>query len=353
MKKQIGEYRHLAGNFLTRSTLWEGPDHLLYLERKGRFFKRTETTRRIDYKNIESISYARTRTWWWATTLLGLLSISITISAIVAKSAGDAALAAAMVVLLLVHLVNGHTCVLMVQTAVQLHHLRPLRRMPKALLFANRLSELCRLHQGDTVVDALSLGSTSPNSQKHPFARAAKIPFSGSRLVRWTLVTLLLSGAILAGEPFVDHLAYLALDFTAILSSVILVTIALFRTAEFQIPASLRVSMWGALGNLFLTAFCGFGLHIYYLTKETIKGHASRPPFGDFLSSDQIQWFSHLGFEELHQAAWGFVVLGGITLLFALLGMPSGLRRKAIRGLGAPPPLPKTIAIEASPTSRQ
>ena len=60
MKKAFGDYKHLAGKGRAGS-LWEGPDHLLYIESAGVFLAFSESYKRIDFGKIQAISIARTR----------------------------------------------------------------------------------------------------------------------------------------------------------------------------------------------------------------------------------------------------------------------------------------------------
>ncbi len=351
MKKQIGEYRHLAGGSRTGGTLWEGPDHLLYLERSGRFLNQSETPKRIDYANIQCISFARTSTWWWATVLLGLLACLFAIVAARTESGPDSAgrlifyVAATAFIgaAFLVHLTKGPTCIVKIQTAVQLHHLRPLRRLRPARKFAEHLSALCRAHQGDTPVDleALLQNGTQPSPAQR-FIQKAKPPFAGSVLLRWTLGALLLSGAMLAGEPFVDHIAYLVSDLSMLLVTLILTVAGLYRSGSFKLPPSLKFSLWGGIANLGIIALFFYALLIFRITKQSLAGKPPAASFNFNLDLEQLRWFSHAGFAELHQFAWSFVALGCLSVCFALIGLPAVAKKIAPPSAPTPPPLPKS-----------
>jgi hypothetical protein len=151
MKKTFGDYRHLAGGML-----WEGPDHLLYIESSGFFLSFSESYRRIDFKNIQALSLVKTSRYAWISLLLvvctvmtglPLLSSDLPTAGIVSFGIGAAVFA----LLLIYHLAKGPTSNFTLRTAVQTLRLKSVRRMKLGREAMVRIAELCDLHQASLV----------------------------------------------------------------------------------------------------------------------------------------------------------------------------------------------------------
>ena len=162
MKKQFGPYRRIARGLLGCSSLWQGPDHLLYVRGTGLILPFREEYIRFAFKDIQSVAIAPTRIG----TIVTVVSATIAAAAMVAGAllfwaAGDAvmqafykvmaALCAALAVialpLCLVNLALGPTCHCAVQSEGQSHRLRPLRRLRRARKVAAALAATIRSHQ--------------------------------------------------------------------------------------------------------------------------------------------------------------------------------------------------------------
>jgi hypothetical protein len=60
-----------------------------------------------------------------------------------------------------------------------------------------------------------------------------------------------------------------------------------------------------------------------------------------------------VGFDEMHGFAWLFVVLGGLSFFFGLLGLPALLRpRSDAAEAAAPPVVPTAPAVEPAPNDQ-
>ena len=151
MKKAFGEYKQLIGR-----SLWEGPDHLLFIEESSFFFTFSEQYRRIDFKNIQAITLTTTTRYLWITIWLVLL-LGITLAIYLSNATPSLTepgtwialiICGVLLAVLTVHLVKGKTARMQLQTAVQTLRLKSVRRMKSGHQALARLTELCLLHQG-------------------------------------------------------------------------------------------------------------------------------------------------------------------------------------------------------------
>jgi hypothetical protein len=61
VKKNFGEYQRAAGRGRYEGSLWFGAEHLLVIENSGFIFPFSESYRRIDYRNIQALTIAKTK----------------------------------------------------------------------------------------------------------------------------------------------------------------------------------------------------------------------------------------------------------------------------------------------------
>jgi hypothetical protein len=155
MKKSFGDYRQLW-----KRHLWEGPEHLLYIDGTRFLLTFQESYKRIDYKNIQAITIVRTATYWVYAVLRGLGFIFFGWMAFIAYQDSDISMSFFLLmfgltgVSLLIHLIQGPTCRFSIQTAVQLLHIKQVKRRKQALKIMERLQELCLQHQSQPQVTA-------------------------------------------------------------------------------------------------------------------------------------------------------------------------------------------------------
>lgn len=357
MKKAFDNYRYLAGNTGVSGSLWEGPDHLLYIQSGGFLLAFSETYKRLDYAKIQTISLGRTSTYgWFAFLILVPLVISAAIFVSYISNLGDAgqspvlggiclAITLLLTLILIVHLAKGPTCTVKLQTAVQVVNLRPLKRLRSAQQAIARLTELCRTHQGG---EAVALESLQGTQAKAAFEqRGVKPPLPRSSLLLVGLPLLALAGVMFAGEPFTPSAGYAIADLLTCLIAHLMILIALARLSRFEMPGALRFSLWGSAANFIVTCAFAYGLLIAGSIALTADAHNRDQTFAAIesdVNAGIFFWLAKAGFNELHGFAWIFVGLGGITLLMSAMGLISLFRfgpAKAV--VAAPPPM-------ASPT---
>ena len=349
MKKSFGDYRLLASG----RGLWEGPDHLLYIESTGFILAFSESYRRIDYSKIQAVTYGRTRTWGltlaWQCLLLALSTWGLTaivqhwnqwdaptffgsVTAIGLLGSG---------VSLIVNLIKGPTCICKLQTAVQVLRLKPVRRVREARRLADRLGELCLIHQGG-IVNAEQIASLSQQGSRSP-PLYMKAPFTGSALILWGLVLLLAAGGFTTAEVFVDNLVFFLVDVLLALSAGTLITIAMVRSTRFELPGALKGALWGALVNFIFSLVAGFGFYLFasIMVAKASMDTLSRGAPPEIIANNSgllmMNWLSHASFNELGWSAWLVVAIGGLNIFFALLGLPSALLPRAQAVVSGPP----------------
>lgn len=348
MKKAFGDYKLLTKGSRTRGHLWQGPDHLLYVETAGFLTEFTESYKRIDFKNIQAITYAKTRTGIWITVfnLLLLLFFGwLTIEAIMESSPGAlflGAFAMLTLVALIVHLSRGPTCVCKLQTAVQFLHLKPADRLHKAARFVANMEPLCRAHQDGQVMTPAPLVATAV--QPLPTDHGIKLPWAGSKLVTWTMTLLVISGALNIADVFIQNMLFFSINCLLSIATYVLVISTLVRTTRFQIPAALKGALWGAAGNFILSIATGYGLVIWASMSASSNIFLNRQQ--DFVGDPNYaiyKFISDADFDKLGWIAWLLVSIGGIAIFTGLLGLPSALRPGAAMPVAqiasTPPPM--------------
>jgi hypothetical protein len=129
MAKREKLYRRLPGrarHWMGSTTLWLGPDHLLVVEARGY----TESYRRFYYRDIGSIVTRGTGVAKVWNLILGLLVLGIGIAAAATAAENRITWAipgVSLLLLLLINVVRGASCVSQITTRVQTAPL-PLRR---------------------------------------------------------------------------------------------------------------------------------------------------------------------------------------------------------------------------------
>jgi len=345
MKKRFDIYEHLAGG-----TLWEGPDHLLYIERTGWPLAFTESYRRVDYAKIQAISYARTR--WFVVLFIALLAVLALVSWGLWATHDSipgmvifGALTTVVFVMTVVHLARGPTCVCKIQTAVQVLNLRSLNRLRPTLRCVARLTQLCLQHQGGQALtpevlaaaDALPQAA-SPTAAMPSFVRGPKPPYPGSLLVKIGLPLLIVGGLMMLAEPFIQHLGFFFAAGLVGGVADILVLLALASMSRYALPASLKISLWGAMVNVILSFVAGYAL----LMKSTFSTMQDNLKSGRGKTIDANmdfwRWMSDATLADMGWIGWLWMACGGFAILFAIIGLPAGFFGASAPAVSAPPP---------------
>lgn len=353
MKKAFEDYRYLAGGTGVSGSLWEGPDHLLFIEAGGFLFAFSETYKRIDYAKVQTINLARTSTFGWMAAALSvpLLLAGLILAGLISRTGGinDAIIGVGIclaVILvfglwLIVHLAKGPTCVVKLQTAVQVVRLKPLKRLRNAQAVVARITELCRLHQGQDAVPLESLGHVAPAQAFDQ--RGIKPPLPRSVLVMLSVPMLALAGALFAGEPFVAGTGYAITDILVSIGAHLLAIIGLARLYRYELPGTLKTAFWGSAVNFLLISVFVYGVLIagsMMVAADAVRNGRPGADLGMQINTNIFFWMANAGFKELSGFAWIFVGLGVLDVFFAVLGVPALVQtlRQSKSGAGAAPP---------------
>lgn len=333
MRKSFEDFTHLAGSSRSGCSLWEGPDHLLIIETMSLLGFR-EQYKRIDYARIETISYGRTKTFWWTFIWQALLLLPLSAAAFTMYNDNAAGavvfgvLGFLVAVMLIVNLVRGPTCICRLQTAVQVLRLKPLNRLRATLPVVERLRQLCLQHQGGLAATPEALLSAAAYAASQHLPGAAKPPFAGSRIVTLAMCLLMAGGALTIGEPFVNSFGYFFADMLTGLVAHTLAVIGLAIMLRYQAPGILKFSLWGASANLLVSFITGYALLIMASIREVESAgrRAGEIRFGSGAEFSVWQWMSGATFDDLGWLAWMFVITGSFDVVCGLLGLPSALR---------------------------
>jgi hypothetical protein len=167
-------YKKVPGrgtNFVERITLYLAPDHLLYISGTGF----TESYRRFYYRDIHALTVRKTITGLLFNALWGTLLFFSIIGALSADSAegwvGWGIPGALFVVLLLINVLRGPTCVCEIHTAVQTRRLYSVNRLRRAERFLGLLRPLLLVAQGQIAPDELRQRIDA--ARQNAFANAA------------------------------------------------------------------------------------------------------------------------------------------------------------------------------------
>ncbi len=345
MKKQFDDYKLLAGGGRMTTVWWErllgrrsahvslyeGPDHLLYIESTGFFFAFKESYKRLDYSKIQAVSYGRTsRYWWtlgWSSLLLGLMvwGMIANRNEPSATLGFYAAFAGVMLLVLLVNLIKGPTCVCKVQTAVQVLALKPLNRLRPTRRAVGRLVELCQFHQGGSPVSSEALfTATATGVDLQATPGLIDPPFAGSKLLLYGLPMVALYAVLLMGNLFVNSFGVFMLAALLGVSALVLCVSGLSRSTRFVVPLTLKMSLWGLIAN------AAFGLVIAlvmqgYMTTELFT-HMKDGHFENQTEMKVLRWAANVNFENYKVVAWLIFSHGLLGFTLALIGLPTVMR---------------------------
>lgn len=142
-------YRKLPGRPLTlfdTKRLWQGDNHLLYVE--SLFFR--ESYKRFDYNDIQTVWLRRTGTHWVWSFVWGALTLLSGLIAFLVPGPPyvSGAFLAIFLLALVANLLMGPSCVVYLQTAVQLQKLASLKRVRTAGKVMTRIKSLVEERQG-------------------------------------------------------------------------------------------------------------------------------------------------------------------------------------------------------------
>lgn len=275
MARSASPYQKLPGRWRTpfsRKTLWQGSDHLLWVEKT----MMQEHYRRFYFKDIQAIIVCRNRrhhlwTLFWAALVLVTGSL-----AMVAGDTPDmpeffipATFTLIWAIGLLINLLKGPCCDFYLQTAVQLERLTNMARQRKALKMADRIRGLTEKAQGPfqaaafVQMPAASLSGGSPvRTAAVPLTAPSQEPFRPH--LHTTLFAVLLGQGALGGlQLWLKQSWLVALGLAALMATVVLTIIVLVRWHRQVKGTALSAITWLTLALAAANCLSSYGLFIY------------------------------------------------------------------------------------------
>lgn len=351
MRKNFENYTLLTGSHGRRGSLWKGEDHLLAVEGNGILFPYSEQYRRVDYKNIQAITYVLTRRYWIIlfALLIPILGLAGGSALAVAGGLNPLAITLGVIILpivcmLVLHMSLGKTCVCTLQTAVQNMRLKPLTRIDKAKRVMGEIEALCLLHQGALPSDLPdATGAAQPDNTvpgtKPLWHGSAWVTGAGITLTLMAVTLVLYGATLVAGLASRQYsLGVLYIDAFLGMLALICSIAGLAKALKTQTPDGLMTTLWTSLGLEVVGGGAIYLLVVFHSMSQSESAGESRQVFSRLLS------LAELSLEQMQVAGWIIIGLGCVFALPGLVLMFYGFRKKApgpnpSRSASAPPAL--------------
>ncbi|MBL9113556.1 MAG: hypothetical protein JNJ83_01010 [Verrucomicrobiaceae bacterium] len=336
MKKAFDQYRWITGSTRAGGTVWEGPDHFLFIETQAFIARVSESYRRIDFRNVQAISIAKTqhRLWYNVVGVL-LLGLGGWISA-TAVSDDNSALhffgflfGVPGLIVLAANWIKGPTVRAKVLTAVQVMTVRGIKRQKAALKLVSRAAELCMIHQGELPKTAQEPSGATPAVAIPLQGTKTKLPFAGSKSVTSASVALIAAGGLQGLDSISSITAVTVISGVMITIAGMLCIAGLGRNRDRALPSAILGSLWT---GVFLTTAVGIGMYILLNVShfQTIGevGSSARVFSGfDIQSFDEM---AKIGYPEWPRVATAMVVSGVILIFCGLIALPAAIRARRL-----------------------
>jgi hypothetical protein len=265
MARKSSTYKKMPGRWLSpfvRRTLWQGPDHLLWVENS----MMQEHYRRFYYKDIQALILRRNRRQHFWSFVWGVLALLFGAIALLIPDNNSAPEFFAVVwgVCLLVNVIKGPCCEVYLQTAVQLERLTTLVRERNASKTADRIKTLCEevqgRFQGRPLAAADALPASASTAVRSPDALSeAGEPFKP--LLHWFLFAAVLGEGALGGlQLWLKQSWLVVLGLIALAATLVLAIVALVHWHR-----QIRRSLLATVSWLTLVLAAAQGLYAYIL----------------------------------------------------------------------------------------
>ena len=334
MGRKQGIYRRLPGRpiaVFTPRSLWQGPDHLLWV--KASMVR--EYYKRFYYKEIQSIVLQRDnryRLWnfiWGMAALLFLL-----MALIVSGTPYASGLFLIMTVVgLLVNLVCGPTCVVFIQTAVQVEKLLSLTRVRTACKAIAQIRALVQAVQGRLDLDRLEanrLGGAAPSSRtmvspaspastENTRHQAVSEPFKP--LLHRILFGLLLgAGVCRTVQLWAQHTALALVDMFLLAATLALVIVVVVRWFH-QVKGTMLAKITWL--TLVLTVAHGLTSYVFYIIISMRNPRIAQNEWA------LLSQFFNLQMSDHPAARAAGLILAFASLALGAAGLLTTLRKRA------------------------
>ena len=273
LKTYFNNYTRLAKSFLGMSSLWMGPDHLVYVRGRGFLQAFSEEYLRFRFKDIQAIVLTHTsRAGLAILYLLGALLFAGIIALILLLRGEEpmglmaivslSAMALPFLIfslLLLRHLILGPTCRCFVQTSLKKNRIRPLNRIHATRQCIESISKTLNQAQQD-----LSFPHPSPSEPIKPASppkdlAGLKVPF----LVLPTFTLFALFSVSVLGALHLGGAVFSAISLLLAALGALGLIAALVSCIRFATPESIRTSMWVLLAEVLFLLGGGVVYYVY------------------------------------------------------------------------------------------
>ena len=269
MDRKARIYKKMPGRWraaFTRRTLWQGPDHLLWVEKT----MMQEHYRRFYFKDIQAVIVRRNQrqhlwTLFWG--LLVLVTGSLALPSVETPELPEFFVPAFFTLLwsigLLINFFMGPCCEFYLQTAVQLERLSNMVRARAALKVADRIKGLAEKAQGSFPGSALAgkiIAATPPADH----LRRADTETTYQPRLHWILFGVLLCQAGIGGLLLWLRQTWLAILLLIIVAAALVLVIIVLVRWQRQIRGSMLAMLaWVTLIFSALHAVSAYGIYIF------------------------------------------------------------------------------------------
>ncbi len=344
MKKQFGAYRRLARGRYSCSSLWLGPDHLVYVQGTGFLIPFVEEYRRFAYRDVLAISTAPTRaaTWWGilggsGAALAGLL-IWLAIDRGGAGWVAAIFLAPVLIVCLTTLILNlalGPSCQCRLQTAVGSVRVRTLSRTRAADRAIADLRPLILEHQGGATIAAEDQDqgrlTGAPGREEAVSLERPRGPQVLRRpaFLTTALYLMIFSGTMWVVYSFAEHWWPLPVLGIAYFPGLLAIVAALIHGMRTFTPGGILAVLWIGATQKLVQGGVMFAAYFWWSLKNSmIERGASDVPEAVFVTNIEAPGFPFY---------YG-IITGLILLLLGFSGLGLAGRYRLGRISGAKPP---------------
>jgi len=253
-----------------RARLWKGKDHILSILNFGYF----EEYRRFYYKDIQAFTIRKTAKSMIWNAILTVLALLFAVLAIISEeylSPFIWAVAAIFIVLLIVNILRGQSCITEIHTAVGSEELPSLGRLKKAEKVISMLEPLIEEAQGKLSPEEIQpLYEELAREKKGATPSRAREQLSAYTGKFHTILFIaLLVDALLTGIIFFHNGVFITTVSTLLFFAVsALVIVALIKQHNSRIGKEVRFVTWSAMAYMVLEYILGYVFLIFVVAME-------------------------------------------------------------------------------------
>jgi hypothetical protein len=274
--------RRVAWTSLGRRSLWLGPDHLLSITNRGY----SEEYKRFYYRDIQAFVLTQTSAWMIGNFVFGGISAFF----LLLTSAGRflwrwpnwatiplAVFGGFWLLVFLIHLLRGETCMTVIRTAVQAERLPSLNRFATAKRAIQRIQVMVEQAQGRLDIEQIQAAAPPPFPTNDSIGPKTAMPEAELRHyssnIHAVLFLQLLAFSVLSfGTIFYSGLFSYVLISIVYLSIVITLLLALMRQNKSDLNKRVKGIAWSAFAFLWIFTVAAYGYALFLMVDSTVNG---------------------------------------------------------------------------------